>query len=85
MFINYFYSRWYVWYHDFKISFNKLRACIHYKSSLITMQLVESSMRSTFCENYCMKPNAAINPVRYQPPRKKIFRSNVQLLKFHFV
>lgn len=48
MFINYFYSRLNVWYHDFKISFNKLRACIHYKRSLITMQLVEYSMARYF-------------------------------------
>lgn len=44
MFINYFYSRQYVRYHDFKISFNKLRACIDCKRSSITMHLMEFSI-----------------------------------------
>lgn len=57
MFINYSYSRQYVWYHDFKISFNKLRACIDYKWSSVTTHLMELSVERYLQE---IKPSSML-------------------------
>lgn len=77
MFINYSYSRQYVWYHDFKIRFNKLRACIDYKWSSVTTHLMELSVERYLQE---IKPSSMLFIII----PSQILRLDVQLLTFHF-
>lgn len=54
MSINYFYSRQYIWSHDFKISFNRWRACIHYQRRSAR----EATHEGLPCELPCVKTAA---------------------------